>query len=110
MSVAHVGPQAVLVHLQKTAGATLRAVFIAEYGREAVLNLVGTRRESDALLAAYRASEDEQRRVRAVMGHFLDRDYDFGPDAHYVTMLRDPVQRVVSMYYHLQKTGSDHGK
>lgn len=104
------GPQAVLVHLQKTAGSTLRGLFLSEYGRESVLNLVGDRRASDARLAAYWASEEDQRRVHAVMGHFLDRDYDFGSEANYVTVLRDPVQRVVSMYYHLQKHGSAHGK
>ena len=108
--VARAGPQVVFVHLQKTAGATLRSLFFSQYRPESLLKLEGERRTSDALLAAYWASAEEQRRVQAVVGHFAGRDWDFGPEARYVTVLRDPVERVVSMYYHLQKHGSEHGK
>jgi hypothetical protein len=86
----------IFVHLPKTAGTTLAGIIERNYGSAAVLRLYESRsgEELARLPAATLA------RYRAVMGHFCFGAHRFLPDsAPYVTMLREPVDRVISHYY-----------
>jgi hypothetical protein len=91
----------IFVHLHKTGGTTLRRILSREYGRDEFLDLDFVRGEDE--LASYRASADQRERVRAIAGHLafgladeLDRP------ANYVTLVREPVARVLSYFHYLQ--------
>lgn|GEM_PF-729476 len=103
------GVRPIFVHLPKTAGSTLLQIIEREVAPDPVLRLYGQNQRLLRELAA--RSEAERRDVRAVSGHM-----GFGIDTMlpgpsvYLTLLRDPVDRIVSHYFYLQSRpdGPDH--
>ncbi len=101
--------RAIFVHLPKTAGTTFHSIMEREYPRAAIVVLYGDLRARVAELCA--RPEAELRAIRAVYGHFgtgLDELLP-GPSA-LLTLLRDPVERVVSQYHYVRThpEGQDH--
>lgn len=89
----------ILVHIPKTAGTTLAIILINHFGQQATRGLDGTNRARDAFLAEPPAQRGA---ARLYIGHQA-----FGLHEHiprrctYVTMLRDPVSRLISHYHHM---------
>jgi hypothetical protein len=105
------------LHIPKTGGSTLGSILYEQYHdgsqskAEAGYFRAGVYYLPDGFIrgAGRDLTETDLRAirrpdVRAVLGHF-----SFGVDKHleraskYMTMLRDPVQRVLSLYYHLRE-------
>lgn len=91
------------IHLPKTGGTALRSALqnAFEPSRSAFVYGAGDLDDSISRAAFEALSADEIRRLRLVMGHFrygihqrIDRPY------RYATLVRHPVDRVVSLYYH----------
>jgi Sulfotransferase family len=98
-----VEPLVVFVHIPKTAGTTLGRILMRHYGREHVRRVANGARDPAACRAdiaeIVRAADP---RIRAIRGHIpMDACAPLGDDATYVTMLRDPVERSLSQYFHL---------
>ncbi len=100
------GVRPIYVHLPKTAGSTLLRILEREVAPHPVLRLYGENRSLLRELAA--RSDAERRDVRAVSGHM-----GFGIDTMlpgpsvYLTVLRDPVDRIVSHYAYLQSRANE---
>jgi hypothetical protein len=104
-------PLLVFVHIQKTAGLTLRKVLQRQYPGTATVRLMpnhfakeSSRETVGALLAA------PPRTVRAIHGHMLFWEtVEWPGDARLFTVLRDPVDRVISHYYWLRGRKAEAG-
>jgi hypothetical protein len=87
----------IFIHIPKTAGSTLRPIMDRHYPRRLIRKLDFLPRDLDALLLL---PEPERSRIRVLQGHF-----PFGVHEHlavpadYLTILRHPVDRIISMYY-----------
>ncbi|MFA5114061.1 MAG: hypothetical protein WC529_07200 [Candidatus Margulisiibacteriota bacterium] len=93
------------VHIPKTAGTTLGSILQGQYARDRLFRVyeVGT---TEADLAALPQAERDK--LDCVIGHFpygLHRY--FTRPCQYATLLRDPVDLIVSLYYYL-KNNVDH--
>lgn len=90
-------PLAVFLHLQKTGGQTLRYILRHVYDRDTLLTL--NRDALADLRRGNRALRGDRSRTRAMIGHLTFAEVaDIDPGARFVTMMREPVQRVLSDY------------
>jgi len=87
----------IFLHLPKTAGSTLRPIIDRHYAAEVICKLDVLPRDLEMFLGL---PEQTRSKIRVLEGHL-----QFGLHEHlsvpvdYVTMLRDPVDRMISMYY-----------
>ena len=94
-------------HVPKTGGSSLRSVFDHQYGRSRVLrvNRADPRATVDALA---RLPGPERRSISALVGHMpYGIDDALGVRCTYVTMMRHPVKRVVSLHAYLSRSGAE---
>jgi Galactose-3-O-sulfotransferase len=93
----------IFLHLPKTGGTTLSSIMMRQYARDAVYAL-GL--PLDQAMATFRALPDENRaRIELLHGHMPFGLHAFLPQpSQYVTILRDPVTRVLSEYQHVSRT------
>lgn len=96
----------IFLHIGKTAGTTLSAVLRQRYRGDRLFSL-----DSHGLASPFdqlaRLDRSQVGRLRFVRGHLLYGIHLALPQpAHYITLLRDPCQRLVSTYHHiLQRPG-----
>lgn len=85
------------LHIPKCAGNTIYSLFREQYPRESVYIPRKSPEENARLIAEMPGHE--RRRVRVVAAHMPYGAHQYFPDARYITVLRDPVDRVISSYY-----------
>ena len=93
----------VFIHIPKTAGTSLRRAMGHAYAPSERLYLYDAPHLEGAMLRREFLELPAERRagLRFVMGHFVYGVHRSIPhNSRYVTILRDPVERVVSHYYH----------
>jgi hypothetical protein len=98
-------PVLCFVHIPKTAGTTLNSILTRQYGRKHIFVL--SKNRPDALPESFRKlRRGKRKKCRVMKGHFpygfhevLDRPY------LYMTLFRDPVERVISHYHYVMRSG-----
>lgn len=104
-------PTIIFLHIGKTAGASLRRILRRQFRHREVLEFLpplpepGRLRREGALDAFAEIPEDRRRNARLVMGHATYGIHELIPrPSTYVTMLRDPVALVISLYRYVLRT------
>ncbi|HEX9617156.1 MAG TPA: sulfotransferase family 2 domain-containing protein [Anaerolineales bacterium] len=99
------GLKAVLIflHLPKAAGSTLARIIERQYGQGNVLRLYESIRGEEVATL----SPERKENLRALIGHFYFGAHIYVTrPATYITILRDPVQRIISHYYYVRREPS----
>lgn len=91
-------------HLPKTGGTTLYGVLDRQYGRDSILD-IDVKNVLDPFRQFEGLSVQQREAIRCVRGHMW-----FGLHRHlerravYITLIRHPVERIVSHYYHILRS------
>lgn len=105
------------MHLPKTGGSSFRAMLQERYGERLLLDyddkpLAHEPAVRNAMAKAS-ATDDHQalvERYDCIHGHFLPLKYQGMKEAHFITWLRDPVERVASRYFFSRRKWEDDGE
>lgn len=106
-------PLLIFMHLPKTAGSSLRSVFRAIYGEQKMHAYSPMKDLLNDNLQAFTKVHDEaiykcndQASIQLIYGHlFYGIDSEITRKCTYTTMMRDPVDRVLSNYYYRLQYG-----
>ena len=99
-------PQTVLfLHIPKAAGTTLTQILDRQYSTQEILpSYKNSKPRFDKLSSL---STPEKYQIKLIRGHFPFGVHEMLPQhSTYITMLRDPIKRVISNYYFAKKTPS----
>ena len=89
----------IFLHIPKTAGTTLNRIIERQYSPFAIFTMDPYRIRATPERFK-RLSEERRRRLQVVRGHMFYGIHEFLPQgATYITILRDPVARLLSSYY-----------
>ena len=97
----------VSVHIPKTAGTSFRNILKTIYGEEAVVRIdIPSKSKVRVNQEDFKESQLDKH-IKVAHGHFspekLQHHFKVSPEVPVITWLRDPVERVISNYYYLEK-------
>lgn len=98
--------QIIFMHIPKTAGFTLQKIIERQYPAQSLYTLESLK-ESELIAAFKNMSQARRAEIRMLQGHLnmSQRLHEFMPGpTTYCTILRDPVERVISHYYFVRDT------
>lgn len=94
----------IFLHIPKAAGSSLQEWIVRHYPGANMFRFLGDRAQRERFAAL---PEEERGRFDVILGHVNFGVHELLPEpATYLTMLRDPVDRVVSHYYYVLSTPS----
>ena len=102
MTVAKTGPvqTVIFLHIHKTAGTTLNRIIERQYPMQQIWTL-DEQHTLDDLLGL---SQAQRAQIRMLRGHMIFGLHEHMPGpSNYFTLLRDPIERVISFYYFIRR-------
>lgn len=95
----------IFLHLPKTAGSTLNSIINRQYDSKTIYNLYGDLSQQITSTANFKKlSEEDQQKIKLIKGHIFYGFHDLiSRPSTYVTLLREPIDRVISLYYYIRR-------
>lgn len=94
-------PILIFLHIPKTAGSTLGYPMHRQYPRESIFLIDGNYPEK-SVQKFLSLPIEERNQYSCISGHIpFGLHQHISQDVHYVTILRDPVERLISLYHHI---------
>jgi hypothetical protein len=92
-------PTVIFLHIPRTAGTTLHRIIERQYRPEEIYSMKGG--DAHAAVREFKAlSEESRAEIRMLKGHVALGLHESVPNPSvYLTILRDPIERVISYYY-----------
>ena len=92
-------PVILYLHIPKAAGTTLNTILLGKFRRRAVYTIQHTKRAHEELGGL---SDAKRQKLQFINGHFAYGLHEaLGRPFEYITVLREPIDRVVSHYYYV---------
>ena len=92
------------IHIPKAGGSTLNSIIQRHYDLDSIFKINGNCPKA-SIDKFKNLTEAERKRIKLVNGHMSFGLHDFLPNAStYITMLRHPVERIISHYYYVLRT------
>lgn len=94
----------IFLHIPKSAGSTIQTIFKRQYRRNAFF-VPGKHPDLDVIKEKLASKND----LRLCFGHMDFGMHDVvGQDYKYATIIRDPIERVISQYYYVKRQPEHH--
>jgi len=94
----------IFLHIPKVGGTTVTNILLNQYERDRHLRLHGGL-NSDSIKKFRQLSNAEKRYIRIISGHIgFGIHHGYPCKTTYFTLLRDPVERVISHYYYVSRS------
>jgi len=98
-------PLTIFLHIPKTAGMSINWIIDQLYTPESVFLLDWTKSFTDAINGYYELPTGQKKQIRIIRGHMVFALRHLLPsNAQYFTLLRDPVERMISHYTFIKRT------
>lgn len=91
----------IFLHIPKTAGSTLHKIIGRQYKPKSIFSINGERAQ-ESIAEFKNLSESQRSEIQVLKGHMRFGLHEYLPQSSsYITVLRDPVDRVISHYYYV---------
>ncbi len=95
----------IFLHIPKTGGGTLAPVIQRQFSDHEVQTIDVTPSVEQSIREFRELPQEERGKIRCVTGHAsFGLHKDLLGDTEYVTLVRDPVERIISNYYYIRRT------
>ena len=97
----------IFIHIPKTAGTALKTIIKRQFPRDSVVNIYGHKPNSIDVATFKNMEKKEKEKIKCLIGHFQFGLHQYLPQpATYITMFRNPVDRIISSYYYIIRSPS----
>lgn len=94
----------IFLHIPKTAGSTFHMILNKRYDKSHIKNLFGSRMSEPEINTFINEPLKNKDNIQLLKGHMPFGMHNYLPgNSHYISVLRDPVERVISQYYYIKK-------
>lgn len=93
----------IFMHIPKTGGSTFHSILGKYYPKNKIQNIFGVHKSSPEIIALEKRPREELESIRLLKGHLTFGIHRYLPQTcEYITLLRDPVERVISQFYYIK--------